>query len=80
MCAGGSVHGRVCVLRRREADARVGRVEDGVEALHEHVSVDEVEALAALAAHLHKSQPAHLTEAWRWSTRKHLWMTSNALG
>ena len=44
------VAGGVCVGGRREADLRVGGIEDGVESLEERVAVDEVEALAGVAA------------------------------
>ena len=54
----GSVRRRVGVLGRREPDARVVGVEHGVEALHEEVAVDEVEAGAALAADLRPSVSA----------------------
>ena len=45
-----SVAGGLRVLGRRKANTRVGRVEDGVETLEERVPVDEVEALAGVAA------------------------------
>ena len=46
------VAGSIRVLGRREAETRVGRVEDGVEAFEERVAVDKVEALARVAANV----------------------------
>ena len=45
-----SVGRRIGVRGRCKADARVGGVEDGVEALQEGVAVDEVETLAGRCA------------------------------
>ena len=46
------VRRRIRILRLREADAAVGCVVNGVEALQEREAVDEVQPLSALAPHV----------------------------